>query len=236
MLAKVTAHDAYQEALKLEPSNEQAKNGFEATKKAIQAEAMDDGVTGDPFNGLGGVFGDPQIFQKLASNPKTSGLLADSQFMAKLQRVRQDPNALSEELRDPRFLQVMSVLMGFDLQYGGPPETGQAQAPPEEKKPEPEPEKEEPVPELEEVTEEKKAAEAGDAEKKIGNDFYKKKQFAQAIEHYSKAWELNKDITYLNNIGAAKFEEGDIQGAIEVCSKAVEEGHEHRTDFKIIAK
>lgn len=41
---------------------------------------------------------------------------------------------------------------------------------------------------------------AGDAEKALGNEAYKNRQFESAIEHYEKAWELNKDITYLNNL------------------------------------
>jgi len=57
-----------------------------------------------------------------------------------------------------------------------------------------------------------------------------------AIEHYSKAWDLHKDITYLTNLSAAKYEKGDYQGAIEACEKAIEEGREVRTDFRIIAK
>ena len=47
---------------------------------------------------------------------------------------------------------------------------------------------------------------------------------------------MNKDVTYLNNAGAAKFEKGDYQGAIEVCQKAVDEGRDLRADFKIVAK
>lgn len=82
----------------------------------------------------------------------------------------------------------------------------------------------------------RKAKEAGDAEKAVGNDFYKKKQLDQAIEHYEKAWELHKDITYLNNLGAAKFEKGDYQGTIETCQQAVQEGRDLRADFKSIAK
>ncbi|KAF7131179.1 hypothetical protein CNMCM5793_004229 [Aspergillus hiratsukae] len=243
------AHDAFEEALKLDPSNEQAKSGFNAVKRAIDAEARADGVTGDPTAGLGGIFNDPQMFQKLASNPKTSPLLADADFMAKLQRLRENPNSIGQEIQDPRFLQVMSVLLGIDMSFGAPPEAGSSQAAEAEedvpmpdvkpaateKKKEPEPAPQ-PEPEDEETLAKKKAQEAGDAEKKIGNDFYKKKQFDEAIEHYTKAWELNKDITYLNNIGAAKFEKGDLQGAIEVCQKAVEEGRELRADFKVIAK
>jgi hypothetical protein len=39
-------------------------------------------------------------------------------------------------------------------------------------------------------------------EKKIGNDFYKKKQLDEAIEHYTKAWEIFKDITYPSSSGS----------------------------------
>ncbi|KAI9372130.1 hypothetical protein BJX61DRAFT_553218 [Aspergillus egyptiacus] len=244
----LAAHDAYDEAIKLEPTNEQAKSGFEAVKRAINAEAQADGVSGDPMGGLGSMFSDPQLFEKLARNPKTSALLADSDFMAKLKRLQQNPNSIGEQMGDPRFLQVMSVLLGIDMNFGAPPEAAAGgpsgakeaeedvpmpDARPSAPKKEPEPE---PEPEDEETVAKKKAQQAGDAEKKIGNEFYKKKQFDEAIEHYNKAWELNKDVTYLNNIGAAKFEKGDLQGAIESCQKAIEEGRELRADFKILAK
>ncbi|ODM18203.1 hypothetical protein SI65_06074 [Aspergillus cristatus] len=233
----LAAHDAYEEALNLEPGNDQAKSGFAAVKRAIDAEVK--GGDADPSGGLGGIFNDPQLFQKLANNPKTSPLLADGEFMAKLQRVKENPNSVGQEIQDPRFLQVMSVLLGIDMNFGAPPEgaapEAQQEAPKPEPKKEPEPEPE-PEPEDEETLAKKKAQEAGDAEKKIGNDFYKKRQFDEAIEHYEKAWEANKDVTYLNNIGAAKFEKGDYQGAIEVCQKAIEEGREYRADFKVLAK
>lgn len=232
----VAAHDAYEEALNLEPGNSQAKSGLDAVQRAIQAEATADGVQGDPLGGLGGMFNDPQMIQKLANNPKTASLLADADFMAKLQRLKSNPNAIGEEMRDPRFLQVMSVLLGIDMSFGGEggpsePAAQESKPAPASKEPTPEPE-----PEDEEAIAKKKAQEAGDAEKKLGNDFYKKKQNDEAIEHYEKAWELNKDVTYLNNIGAAKFEKGDYQGVIEVCQKAVEEGRDLRADFKTIAK
>lgn len=234
----VAAHDAFEEALNLEPSNEQAQSGMNAVKRAIDAEVKS-GTPADPTGGLGGIFNDPSMYQKLANNPQTSPLLADKEFMSKLQRVQQNPESVGEQIKDPRFLQVMSVLLGIDMNFGGGP-PGASEAEPQEapkpqpkKAPEPEPE---PEPEDEEALAKKKAQEAGDAEKKIGNDFYKKRQFDEAIEHYNKAWELNQDVTYLNNIGAAKFEKGDLQGTIETCQKAIEEGREHRTDFKIIAK
>lgn len=219
--------------MKLEPDNTQAKSGLDAVQRAIQAEATADGVQGDPTAGLGGMFNDPGLFQKLANNPKTSALLADPEFMAKLKKIQQNPNSVGEEIQDPRFLQVMSVLLGIDMSFGEGGPSGQDQPAASQPKKEPTPE---PEPEDEETIAKKKAQEAGDAEKKIGNDFYKKKEFDSAIEHYEKAWELNKDVTYLNNIGAAKFEKGDYQGTIEICQKAVSEGRDLRADFKTIAK
>jgi stress-induced-phosphoprotein 1 len=55
----VGAKDAYDEALKLEPTNAQAKSGLEAVERAIQAEADEDGASfgggtgSDPMGGLG---------------------------------------------------------------------------------------------------------------------------------------------------------------------------------------
>ncbi|KAJ5621933.1 Heat shock protein sti1 [Penicillium herquei] len=238
----LAAHDAYEEALKIEPENAQAKSGMSAVQRAINEEANADGIAGDPSAGLGGMFNDPALFQKLANNPKTAPLLADAEFMAKLKKIQQNPNSVGEEIRDPRFLQVMSVLLGIDMNFGGEGgPSGQPQDTPiPDAKPAPQQPKKaptpEPEPEDEEAIAKKKAQEAGDAEKKIGNDFYKKKEFDQAIEHYEKAWELHQDVTYLNNIGAAKFEKGDYQGTVEVCQKAVQEGRDSRADFKTIAK
>lgn len=194
------------------------------------------------------MFNDPQMMQKLANNPKTAAYMGDSAFMAKLQRCSQNPNAIGEEMRDPRFLQVMSVLLGVDMSFGAPPESaGQEQGQPagedvpmpdarpsqKQKAPEPEPE---PEPEDEEAKAKKKAKAEADKEKQLGTENYKKRQFDAAIEHYSKAWEIHHDITYLTNLAAAKFEKGDYQGAIEACEQAIQEGREVLADFKIIAK
>ncbi len=248
----VGAHDAFEEALKLDSSNAQAKAGLEAVNRAMDAEGRADGAGGDPMGGLGNMFNDPQLIQKLGNNPKTAPLLADASFMAKLQKLRQNPNSIGQELGDPRFLQVMSVLLGIDMQFGGPPgeaptasgsgdveedlpmpDARPSQIPQKAKEPSPEPE---PEPEDEDAKAAKKAKEEAEAEKKLGTENYKKRQFDVAIEHYSKAWELYKDITYLTNLGAAKFEKGDYQGAIEACEKAIEEGRQVLADFKVIAK
>jgi len=207
-------------------------------------------VTGDPTASLGSMFNDPQLLQKLASNPKTSKFLADPSFMAKLQQIKNNPANSQEIFSDPRMIQVLGVMMGLDMDM---PFAGGAQSKETEedvpmpdarpssstekhetkKEPEPEPE---PEPEDEDAIAAKKAKEEAEAEKKLGTEQYKKRNFDEAIAHYSKAWELHKDITYLNNIGAAKYEKGDYQGAIEACTQAVEHGREVYADFKMIAK
>ncbi|TNY21459.1 stress-induced-phospho protein 1 [Rhodotorula diobovata] len=72
--------------------------------------------------------------------------------------------------------------------------------------------------------------------KQQGNDAYKKREFQQARDLYQQAWDTFQDVTYLNNLAAVYFEEGDYDKAIETCEKAVEEGRERRADFKLIAK
>jgi stress-induced-phosphoprotein 1 len=215
-----------------------------------------DGVTGDPMGSLGSMFNDPQLIQKLAANPKTSKFLADPSFMQKLQQIRTNPSDSQAIFADPRMLQVLGVMMGVDMDMmgaggadmgGAPsyskeaeedvhmpdarPSSSTQQKPKKEPTPEPKPE-----PEDEEAIAAKKAKEEAEAEKKLGTEQYKKRNFDEAIAHYSKAWELHKDITYLNNLGAAKYEKGDYQGAIEACTQAVEHGREVYADFKMIAK
>lgn len=208
---------------------------------------------GDPSGGIGKMFSDPSLIQKLASNPKTSAYLADPSFMAKLQAIQQNPSNAQDLFSDPRMIQVLGVLMGVDMDVSTGPGAGAPggsgsrfepeedvampdvlpakKAEPAKKAPEPEPE-----PEDDEALEKKKAKEAADKEKALGTENYKKRNFDQAIKHYQAAWDLHKDITYLNNLGAAYFEKGEYQACIDTCTKAVEEGRELYADFKVIAK
>lgn len=250
--------DTYEEGLKLDPDNAQNKAGRESVLKAIQAEARANGQGAgfDPTGGLGGMFKDPQLYQKLAANPKTSHLLADQQFMAKLKGMADNPNASTEIFQDQRFLTVMGVLMGVDMNFADPNEFSKDKDPPSSRRaaeveeedvpmpdarpkaepakpPEPEPE---PEVEDEDAIAAKKAKEDADAEKALGTAAYKKRSFDEAISHYQKAWDLHKDITYLTNLGAAQFEKGDYDACIGACKQAVEYGREVLADFKLIAK
>lgn len=198
------------------------------------------------------MFSDPNLIQKLASNPKTSAYLADPAFMQKINQFRENPKNAQDIFNDPRMIQVLGVLMGVDMSVvppgqeppsyaraedaemedvPPPPRPASKPAPPPAREPEPEPEEED-----EEALEKKKAKEAAEKEKALGTENYKKRNFDDAIKHYSKAWELHKDITYLNNLGAAYFEKGDYQACVDACTKAVEEGRVIYADFKMIAK
>lgn len=219
------------------------KKDFEAVQRAMQQEAGG----GDLSGGIGQMFADPNLIQKLAGNPKTAAFLSDPAFMAKLQAVKQNPSNAQDLFSDPRMIQVLGVLMGVDMELrdsdvppGAPQEdvnmtdapAPKQETPPKPKTPEPEPE-----PELdEEELEKKKAKEAADKEKALGTECYKKRNFDEAIKHYQAAWDLYKDIVYLNNLGAAYFEKGDYQACIDTCKKAAEEGRARYADFKVIAK
>lgn len=236
------ANDAYEAGLKHDANNAQLKSGLASVEKAMQQEAGG-GFGGDPTGGLGKMFNDPNMIQKLANNPKTASYLADPTFMAKLQQLQQNPQLSPDMFSDPRMIQVLGVMMGVDMEMRDTDpredpdvkmsEETPVKPAPAQKQPEPEPEPEELD---EEALEKKKAKEEADKEKALGTENYKKRNFDEAIKHYTKAWETFKDITYLNNLGAAYFEKGDFDQCIEACNKAVEEGREIYADFKIIAK
>ncbi|KAI1105550.1 hypothetical protein F4804DRAFT_331137 [Jackrogersella minutella] len=252
------ASDAYEEGLKHDPNNAGLKSSLASVQRAMEQESGA-GMGGDPTGGLGNMFSDPNLLQKLMSNPKTSGYFADPSFIAKIQAIQKNPQNTQELFSDPRMIQVLGVLMGVDMHMGGPGDIPGAaastsgakeaeedvempDAAPSDSKPQPNSEsakatQPEPMPELdEEELAKKKAKEEADKEKALGTENYKKRNFDEAVKHYSKAWELYKDITYLNNLGAAYFEKGDYQACVDSCTKAIEEGREIYADFKMIAK
>lgn len=253
----IKALDAYEEGLKLDPNNAGLKSSLASVQRAIEQDGGPaGGFGGDPMGGIGKMFSDPNLLQKLMSNPKTSGYFSDPSFIAKVQALQQNPSNTQELFSDPRMIQVLGVAMGVDMDMRMPDEAPGASSsgtkdadedvempdskpsrpststPTPAKAPEPEPE-----PELdEEALEKKKAKEEADKEKALGTENYKKRNFDEAIAHYTKAWDLHKDITYLNNLGAAHFEKGDYQACIDACNKAIEEGRMIYADFKMIAK
>ncbi|KAF3932735.1 hypothetical protein ABW19_dt0204964 [Dactylella cylindrospora] len=243
----IGAVDAYEQALKLDPANAQAKSGLQSVNDAIQREAQRDGQRAGGGGGMGidNLFNDPMLFAKLAANPKTASLMQDPEVLAKLQKVRQNPSDIQSVIGDPQMMTILAALMGIDLPERGDAgssgaereDTPMADAPPPRAKTPPPPPKEPtPEPEDEEEVAKREAKAKADKEKALGNENYKKRNFDAAIEHYKNAWDLHKDITYLNNLAAAKFEAGDYEGCIAECENAIKEGREMYADFKLIAK
>ncbi|EEB08559.1 chaperone activator Sti1 [Schizosaccharomyces japonicus yFS275] len=243
------ASQAYQKGLDIDPDNTQLKNGLASVENSMRSSS-----SFDPFAQLSSKLNDPELLQKISANPETSALLADPEFMQKLAKIQQNPQSLLQELNDPRVVKLFGVLMGIDQMAKETGNSAPAAAsnasstPAKPATPEPTPASTGAQTEdvsMEESTEpeqdnekrekaEKKAA--ADAEKLKGNEHYKKRDFPVAIEHYKKAWEMFKDITYLNNLAAAYYEADELDECLKTCQMAVDEGREARADFKLIAK
>ncbi|KAH9017984.1 chaperone [Lactarius pseudohatsudake] len=259
----VEAIETYEAGLKIEDSPA-IRKGYEEVKAA---KATDERGDGAEAMGIGKMFSDPNLFAKLAANPRTAKHLADASFMQKLNLVQQNPQ-LGQSLlsSDPRMIDVLGALMGIDMQgfsrpegsddvppgvppyadAGSPPSSpppSTRHAPPPAASSSKAPESNDvKMAEVEEEAddgdnEDAAAKAAAEAEKKLGAEAYKKRDFATAITHFSKAWETwPKDITFLTNLGAAYFEQGDYDQSIETCQKAVDEGRDLRADYKLVAK
>ncbi|CAL1677226.1 unnamed protein product [Lasius platythorax] len=210
---------AYEKSLQLDPNNVQLKNDLAEVK--AQKEAT---TAANPFNS-------PDMYTKLANDPRTKKYLADPEYLSVLQDLQTNPQHLGVKLRDHRVLKTLSVLLGMGTNMDEPMEAEPMNPPePPKPKPEPKPEKKE---EDNLPPEKRKALE----EKKLGNEAYKKKSFEEALQHYNKAVELDStEIVYLLNIAAVYFEQKEYQKCIAQCEKAIEVGRENRADFKLIAK
>lgn len=237
------AQKGYTKALELDANNAMAKEGLSAVGNAIQQRSA------QPDMGLGAIFGDPDLITKLRSNPKTSKLMEDPALVQKLLNIQSNPQANATEfLSDPRLMTIMAALMGIDMDATDmdSPLTPQEQAASksaepkvsEQKTAEPKVAKVEPEVEQEDIVMEEPVStkQEADAAKDQGNALYKQRKFDEAIAEYNKAWELHKDITYLNNRAAAEYEKADYDTAIKTCEEAIESGRDLRADYKVIAK
>ncbi|KAJ7179516.1 activator of Hsp70 and Hsp90 chaperone [Mycena filopes] len=205
--------------------------------------------------GFAKMFADPNLFGKLAANQRTQKHLADPSFVQKLNMIQKNPQLADSAMQDPRMIDVIGALMGIDMQGFSRPE-GSEEMPPgvstssssssppppaaSSSKPPPKPTPPPPAEDVEMADaddEDAQAKKEAEAAKKAGSEAYKKRDFAEAATQFSKAWDVwPKDITYLTNLGAVYFEQGDYDKAIETCEKAAEEGRSMRADYKLVAK
>ncbi|KAL3598941.1 hypothetical protein D5086_006859 [Populus alba] len=238
------AISAYKKGLEIDPNNEGLKSGLaDAQAAASRSRAA------PPPSPFGNVFSGPEMWAKLTADPSTRIYLQQPDFVKMMQDIQKNPNNLNLYLKDQRVMQAIGVLLNVKL--GGPnsgddmeipEETFTPQSSASERKEDKKMEEEKVAePEPMEVTGEEKEAKERKAqaakEKELGNAAYKKKEFEKAIEHYTKATELDdEDISYLTNRAAVYLETGKYDECIKDCDKAVERGRELRSDFKMIAR
>ncbi|XP_058104591.1 hsp70-Hsp90 organizing protein 3-like [Magnolia sinica] len=233
----------YKKGLELDPSNDALKSGL-ADAQAAAARSRGGPQASSPFENI---FQGPDVWAKLTADPATRGYLQQPDFLKMLQDVQRNPNNINKYFSDPRMMQVLGVLLNVKLRTTTPEEMERdvpgmdselkRQAEPEQKtrkEPEPEPEPMD-IPDEEKEVRERKAE--AQREKEAGNAAYKKKDFETAIQHYTKAIELDdEDISFITNRAAVYMEMGKYEDCIKDCDKAVDRGRELRSDFKMIAK
>ncbi|KAL5728184.1 Hsp70-Hsp90 organizing protein 3 [Ranunculus cassubicifolius] len=235
------AIESYKKGLEVDPNNEALKSGL--------ADAQDLGSRSakSPF---GNMFQGPEIWAKLTNDVRTREYMKQPDFVRMIQELQRNPNNMNFYLKDPRMMNALGVLLNLNMSGAGGPgfptdeemeaaETARevpevVQEPVKKSEPEPEPEPMDIPDEAKELRERKAQAQK---EKELGNATYKKKEFEKAIDHYSKAIELDDtDISFITNRAAVYLEMGKYEDCIKDCDKAVERGRELRADFKMVAK
>ncbi|CAD5196981.1 unnamed protein product [Musa acuminata subsp. malaccensis] len=233
---------AYEKGLEIDPANEALEAGLaDARAAAARSRGPIPPQEASPF---GKIFQGPELWAKLTADTTTRGYLQQPDFIKMIQDIQKNPNNINMYLSDPRMMQVIGVLLNVKMR-APTDEMERDFMEPEQVKPQPEPVKKasepEPVPEPMEVPEEQKESKEKKAEaqkkKEAGNAAYKKKDFETAIQHYTRAMELDdQDISYITNRAAVFLEMGKFEECIKDCDKAVERGRELHSDFKMIAK
>lgn len=210
------AVSAYRKGLEIEPHNEALKAGLsDAQAAAARAHRAPPGSS--PF---GNIFEGPELWAKLTADPSTRSYLQQPDFVKMIQEVQRNPNNLNSYLSDQRMMQALGVLLNVKL--GTSEETGkgpsEAELPkkspksePSERAPESHPEPDPAPMEVEEEGKGKRRKAEAQKEKEAGNAAYKKKDFDTAIQHYTKALELDdEDISFLTNKAAVYLEMGKV--------------------------
>eukprot|EP00210_Caulerpa_lentillifera_P000134 g129.t1 len=215
---------SYKQGLTIDPTNTVLLESKEELEQEMQSSMR------SPFNST-------DFMNRLLSDSRTSPLMVQPDFMAMLRDLQTNPSNMMRYMNDPRMQLVMEVGLGLDLASANAPteETPPPPTPPQEPVTMPQEPKKEPEPE----PEPQMGAGQQEAiqEKEAGNAAYKKRQFAKAIEHYTKALSLyDQDITFLTNRAAVYFEMGEFENCIKDCEEAETRGGELHSDFKLIAK
>lgn len=234
------ALEAYKSGLAVDASNVQLQRGLEAVQSALEA-------TKRPAREFPNPFADSDLISRLAADSRTSAYLKDPEFMAKLAELQQNPQNLNKHLQDPRMMTVLSVLLNLEapsseakteVKPESKPEMKQEvkQASRSEVKPESKQETKSanfPTPKATPTPEEAEAIKLKDQ----GNEAYKRKDFATALDLYTQALALTpNNPSLLLNQSAAHYEAGDYDAAVKKAEAAVDLAREVGADFTFYGK
>lgn len=232
------AIDSYKKGQAAEPSLQALADGIEAAEKDKHASRPD--PIGQMFNA--------GIFVKIQSNPRLAPLLRQPDYVQMLNTVIANPKMASSFLQsDKRFMQTFLELSGIGQAGGfgdvagdfGDGDGAEESVPAKQSAPQAAPT---PVPKP--ASEPKKAAAAPSTElsaaaklKEEGNELYKQRKFAEAMEKYKRAFEQEPtNTTFLLNQTAVLFEETSYDACVTACDEALEHGRENKADYTVIGK
>lgn len=245
---------AYEEGLAKFPSDAALNKGLEEVKRDKDGpppRSFGGGGMG-AMPGMTNPFGN-QLIQKIMLNPKTRPYLNDKEFMAKIQKLQQDPNSLAQMLSDPKVMEVLGMALGGDREMdedeppraaASKPSSSNGSVSTETKKdakkeePQAQEEEEEDLSELSPAERKKKEDQKAAVKCKMrGNELYKSKKFDEALAAYDEAIALDPtSMTFVNNKAAVYFTAKKYDECIEACTKAVEVGKANMAPFEDRAK
>ena len=215
------AVETYQRSLDLDPNNQQSKDALNELENSMK----------NPFT---------KNYSKLFIDPRTSKYMGDPQFMNLLNLAMKDQKMLMELVsKDPRFMDVFSVLTGIDLagmsgdsmkfkkEKDEKEKERKKQEEEARKKSEEERKKKEEEEKYNQLSEEEKqeihAKKKAEELKAIANEHFKKKEWEQAMKYYNEAIEIYpKELTLFLNRAGVNHEFKQYEKVIEDCNYVVE--------------
>jgi stress-induced-phosphoprotein 1 len=219
------ALEAFRSGLAVEPDSAQLQKALESAEAAARPRTPRE---------FANPFGDVNLIAKLQNDPRVAPLLRDAAFLAKLKDLQGNPQNLTKYLNDPGMMDVLSVLLNLDQPREAKDEccasgTCHSEAEISEKR-ETTSRQEEEKKEQEEKTasfkqESSKSPEEIEAAKlkELGNEAYKRKDFANALKFYADALQLTpQNAQLLLNQSAAHFEAGDFDAAVQGAQEAID--------------
>jgi len=244
------AINVFKEGLAKFPDDKGLKNGLESVER--EKNGPPPGASGGL--GMANLFG-PDTMAKIALDPKTRGYINDSDFMDKIQILQKDPDKLGTMIKDPRIMDVFKVMLGMNgmdfatgeeykakqeenktTTYSDSSSVSRSKA--SKKTEDTEMENEQVVEEI--SLEELKKSENLKASimlKEKGNNFYKDKNFEEALSAYEEAFALDPtNMTFLSNKAAVYLTTRKYDDCIAACQQAVKIGKENRASFEDKAK